>query len=75
MISIKDLYKSTAERLESELGKRIFLEKQSTDIETVIDVDLDPAAIVKAYSDHVIIDLGGRKEIVDKDEFFRMEIE
>lgn len=75
MITIKDLYKSTAERLESELGKRIFLEKQPTEIESVIDVDLDPAAIVKAYSDHIIIDLGGKKEIIDKDEFFRMEIE
>ena len=38
------------------------------------DVILSPAAIIKINGDILIIDLGGRKEMINSYEFFKIEI-
>lgn len=46
----------------------------SSDAEDCKDVILSPAAIIKVNGDELIVDLGGKLEIIKSYEFFKIEI-
>lgn len=74
-IQILALSKQAIDRCDEIWGeKRWKVCAVSSDAENCKDVILSSAAIIKINGDILIIDLGGKKEIINSYEFFKIEI-
>lgn len=74
-IQILALSKQAIDRCDEIWGeKRWKVCAVSSDAENCKDVILSPAAIIKINGDILIIDLGGKKEMINSYEFFKIEI-